>query len=91
MLHAKVLVVDSHWVTVGSVNFDNLARPAPRDALPRAGQRARAKGAIAGRLPHTTQMETVAAMRKASSEVNDVEAAPTMNPPRWSRNARSLP
>jgi hypothetical protein len=23
MLHAKVLVVDSHWVTVGSVNFDN--------------------------------------------------------------------
>jgi cardiolipin synthase len=23
MLHAKVLLVDSHWVTVGSVNFDN--------------------------------------------------------------------
>jgi cardiolipin synthase len=23
MLHAKVMVVDSHWVTVGSVNFDN--------------------------------------------------------------------
>jgi cardiolipin synthase len=23
MLHVKVLVVDSHWVTVGSVNFDN--------------------------------------------------------------------
>jgi cardiolipin synthase A/B len=23
MLHAKVLLIDSHWVTVGSVNFDN--------------------------------------------------------------------
>jgi PLD-like domain len=76
MLHAKVLLEDAHWVTVGSVNFDNLARPPHRHALPRADRRARAKGAIANRLPHTTQMESVAAMRKVASEVNNVENPP---------------
>ena len=51
MLHAKVMIVDANWATVGSINFDNRSFALNDELNPsvRAGDRRRAREALPGR------------------------------------------